>query len=243
MFSFFGSKWRLAHKYPPPLADVPVVEPFAGGGCYSLRHNVRRAILVEKDPEIAELWRYLIAATPEQILALPDIEAGQRVSDLEVEPGAAALIGFSLRPATTHAARTAGSSTWSQTHPDQFWSQHVRERVASQVDAIKDWVVIHGDYSDAPDIYATWFVDSPYQRAGTNYRFGSKALDFEELGTWCQTRKGRVMVCENEGADWLPFEPLATVKAATHRSGEGRVSVEVVWYGNDGQPQQQLWGS
>lgn len=240
MFSFFGSKWRIAHHYPPPLEGVPVIEPFAGGACYSLRHNVREAVLVEKDPEIAELWRYLIAATPAQIRALPDIHAGQKVADLEVAPGAAALIGFWLGQATTAPGRTGRDTKWTTMNPASFWGPQRRDRVAAQVANVDGWRVIEGDYSGAPDLRATWHIDPPYQHAGKHYRCSSGAINFDALARWCRSRRGRVMVCEASGADWLPFQPLAAVKATTHRSGEGRTSREVIWH-NKGPVQVSLW--
>ena len=42
-----------------------------------------------------------------------------------------------------------------------------------------------------------------------------------------RARLGQVIVCENEGADWLPFSPLADVKATRPNSR----SIEVVWTG------------
>ena len=117
-----------------------------------------------------------------------------------------------------------------------------RERVASQVALLDRWRVIEGDYSDAPDIRATWHIDPPYQHAGKWYKHGSGALDFAHLGAWCRSRRGRVMVCEAAGADWLPFEPLRTVKATTLADGVGRVSKEVVWYGERSKAQPVLFG-
>ena len=108
-----------------------------------------------------------------------------------------------------------------------FWGEAVRERIASQVDHISHWEVRHGDYTELPDVSATWYVDPPYQVKGKYYRFGSDNLDFEALGRWCLDRQGQVIVCENEGADWLPFEPFATIKNTL-----GTGSREVLFYQN-----------
>ena len=72
---------------------------------------------------------------------------------------------------------------------------------------------------------ATWFIDPPYQVAGRHYRFGSEQLDYARLAKWCRSRPGQVIVCENEGADWLPFRPLAAVKTTRAK----RRSKEVIW--------------
>ena len=52
----------------------------------------------------------------------------------------------------------------------------------------------------------------------------SKLPDFHTLGRWCQERRGQVMVCESQGASWLPFEPITTVVGSTHRK-----TVEMLW--------------
>lgn len=62
---------------------------------------------------------------------------------------------------------------------------------------------IHGD--------ATWFIDPPYRgRPGSHYRYGSKLIDYTNLAAWCQMLPGQVIVCEQHGADWLPFERLSS---------------------------------
>ena len=72
---------------------------------------------------------------------------------------------------------------------------------------------------------ATWFIDPPYQNAGKHYRFGSSQLDYPALAAWCQTREGQVIVCEQGGATWLPFQVLSDVK--TTRAGQR--SIEVIY--------------
>lgn len=88
--------------------------------------------------------------------------------------------------------------------------------------------MIEGDYTAAPEGRATWFVDPPYQGAGLHYRYGSRGLDFEALGAWCATRTGRVIVCENVGAAWGPFEPFRDAKGMEGPRG-GKVSREALW--------------
>ena len=89
--------------------------------------------------------------------------------------------------------------------------------------------MFEGSYHEAPDVRATWFVDPPYVGAGTHYRCSSKAIDFDHLGAWCVDRRGQVLVCENEGATWLPFAPFREIKAC---GGSGRTSrsAEVLAY-------------
>ena len=81
-------------------------------------------------------------------------------------------------------------------------------------------------YEDCPyDGPATWFIDPPYQQAGKHYHYGSDTIKYGDLASWCMAREGHVLVCENEGAEWLQFKPLAEVKT-TRR---GNRSKEVIW--------------
>ncbi len=50
-------------------------------------------------------------------------------------------------------------------------------------------------------------------------------MDFVALGSWCQQRLGQTIVCEYEGADWLPFVPLTL---GWNSVASNRVN-EVVW--------------
>lgn len=222
-FKYYGAKWKLAPKYPAPRHDT-IVEPFAGAAGYSLLHPDRRVILVEKYPVLAGIWRYLIKATPGEIMRLPDLRPGQAVDDLEIPQEARWLIGFRINAATATPARRPGK--WMREEPDsiRFWGPSARAMIAGQVDAIRHWQVIEGEYSAAPHVAATWFVDPPYQGAGVHYKHGSALIDYAQLGEWCRTRQGEVMVCENIGASWLPFEPFVPCWGAI------RYTTEALWH-------------
>lgn len=235
-FSFFGSKWRSAPHYPAPR-HAALVEPFAGSAGYATRYPDREVILIEKDETIAALWAYLIAARPEEIRALPLLTNDQTVDDLHCVDEAKFLIGFWINKASTVPKKSP--SVWIRKNDelykkysiDQWWGVKIRERVATQVDQIKHWRLVVGSYENAPEIEATWFIDPPYEKAGKHYRHKSSALDFDVLGMWCRERRGQVLVCENEGAAWLPFETFKTVKAMEGRQRTGK-SVEVLWTGS-----------
>jgi hypothetical protein len=109
----------------------------------------------------------------------------------------------------------------------------LRRVVAELPEAKRKVEVVLGDYREAPDIEATWFVDAPYQRTregwwsqGMGYGPGctSADLDHGELAAWCRSRRGQVIVCEQAGASWLPFRPLSG-----SRCSNGRRRMEVVW--------------
>lgn len=218
---------------PPPRYRV-IVEPCAGAAGYATRYHARGVVLVEDDPIIAELWRWLIRASEADVLELPD-EVPETVRDLGLAPGPAALIGFWLNHGASMPAQTP--SAWMRQYPDQFWGPKVRARVAAQVGAIKHWTLIEGSYEAAPDMEATWFIDPPYQKAGKYYR--RRIKDYGALGGWCRERRGQVIVCEAEGADWMPFEPLGVFKANESRTG-GKRSKEVIWTNDELRTAQQI---
>ncbi len=225
-FGFYGGKWRDALKhYPPPAYDT-IVEPFAGSAGYAVRYAAARVVLCELDPILCGIWRYLVRASAADIRAIPDLPEGGTIDDLPVCQEARWLVGMWLNRASTGPRRSASAWMRSGVRPGSFWGQRVRETIASQVDAIRHWQVHEGSYETCPfEGEATWFVDPPYQLAGTHYRFGSGGIDFEALGAWCASRLGQVIVCEAGDARWLPFRPLAAIKT-TRRD---KRSVEAVW--------------
>lgn len=232
-FSFYGGKYRIAERYGVP--GPAIIEPFAGSAGYSVRFHDRAVTLIERDPVIAALWRYLVRVDPREILSIPLVAPEGSVDDLgSVAPEARSLVGFwlnrgmsapCLRPSAWHRAFQATGE-----RPLSRWSEDAKARIARQVEAIRHWKVIEGDWSEAPDVNATWFVDPPYSgRAGRRYRFNR--IDYLSLGAWCQSRRGSVIVCEQAGATWLPFEPFGLVKS-TEGTLRDKQSAEVVWRGS-----------
>lgn len=233
LFSFFGAKWTLAPHYPGPLHRT-IVEPFAGSACYALRHAARDVVLVEKDPAIASIWRYLLRVTPREVLALPDIGRDEDLDALPIAEEARRLIAFCVSKAQRYAVHKP--SPWFREYPEKFWPGVFRPRIADAVDRIRHWRLIEGDYTEAPPVRATWFVDPPYEVAGRAYRHGAKDLDFDALAGWCRSRDGQVIVCENVGATWLPFRPLALRDSISTRVSDTPTrNHEAVWFGGDGQ--------
>lgn len=230
-FNFYGGKWRAAPHYPAPRY-ARVVEPFAGAAGYSTRHHDRDIVLVERDPIIAGLWRWLIGASRDEILALP-LKIPTTVRDLGLAPGPSALIGFWVTGAANGPRQSPCKWMRERVNPSSgYWGDPVRARIADQVSAIKHWTVIEGDYTDAPTEDATYFVDPPYaNKAGSYYRM--KFTGHAALGEWCQTRPGQVIVCENDGATWLPFRHFRDIQSSSSAGHGKKISKEAIWLSDE----------
>lgn len=197
-------------------------------------------MLVDRNPVIAGLWKWLTQVSSEEILALPLlIERGQSVDALDIPQPAKWLIGFWCNKGHATPCKTI-TTTWG--NPEQFWHKEMRARVVEQVTRIRHWRVLDlSSYAEIPNEPATWFVDPPYtgirssrrrgggriehRPVGDRYPFGAKGIDYAHLGAWCRERLGQVIVCENLGATWLPFGPFRVVR------GLGKISTEAVWTG------------
>ena len=231
-FSYYGGKWRVSLKHYPTPRHETIVEPFAGSAGYSLRYANRNVVLCEIDPVIAAVWRYLIGVSPQEVRSTPDVPLDGSVDDLPVPQEARWLVGFWMNRGVSRPRKSPSRWMRDGIRPGSFWGHRVREVVASQVESVRHWRIIEGDYREChvPVVgNATWFIDPPYQRAGKHYKFGSDGLDYADLAEWCQSRPGQAIVCENDGADWLPFTPLADIKTTRrdHRSKE------VIWKGGE----------
>jgi hypothetical protein len=226
-FTYTGGKYRLAPRYPEPRHNL-IIEPFAGSAGYSLRHPEREVLLIDLSPNVVTLWEYLIAASPSDVRALPLYDGTWESTDdlTYLSEGERLLIRGWLNKGTS--GKRPSSWMRSGQYDTQFWGEAIRERVAQQVSAIKHWKVLRESYEVAPDVVATWFIDPPYEIAGKTYDFGSPDIDFVKLGDWCSRRPGQVIVCENVGASWLPFEEFASSHAMMGGGRSGR-SAEAVW--------------
>lgn len=220
-FPYFGSKWRIAGLYPRPKYRQ-IIEPFAGSAGYSLAYHWHDVTLIDADDNIADVWDYLIHVSSSEVLSIPDVPAGTTVDDVNLTSEQKKLVGFWLNATPTYPCKrlTANAAKY-PTH--NYWGDDVKFRIASQVGCIRHWRVKHGIYCSQDNATATWFIDPPYHRSGKAYRFGSKRLDYEQLGEWCSVRNGQAIVCEQDGARWLPFCALASTRAMAGRSNE------VVW--------------
>lgn len=223
MWSYYGSKRKIANKYPAPKHKI-VIEPFAGAAWYSVLHRSKDVWLNEKYDVIYGIWDWLInKATPLEILNNADFVCGQDVRGLSVEQHHKNLIGFCInRGSSSPCNIVQGWSCQSKSRPD--WASTASfqlRRIANLVKEIKHWRVDFGHYEKIPNIEATWFIDPPYQYGGN--RYCESDIDYKKLSEWCLSRKGQVIVCENSKADWLDFVAVGETVGQRHKT------VECVW--------------
>lgn len=228
-FSYYGGKWRAAPHYPSPKYDT-IIEPFAGSAGYSTRYPHKNVILFDKDEKICGVWEFLINATDGEVRNLP--EHVESVDTLDVCQEAKWLIGFWLNKGAASPCKTASKWMRCGTHVNSFWGQAIKQRIITQRPFISHWQVFNRPFELLGNEQATWFIDPPYQAAGKFYRHGSQNVDFQALSDFCQSRQGQVIVCENEGANWLTFRSFRDIKA-TAGKGRTQVSKEVIWIGEN----------
>lgn len=224
-FTYYGGKWRSAPKYPAPT-ELRLVEPFAGSAGYATRYPDLGVTLVDANPVIVGIWQYLTTASSHEIGRLP--LHFDHVDELGIPLEARDLIGFWLNKGVAAPRRSPSAWMRSGIRPGSFWGEQVRDRIASQVDRIRHWRVIHASYDTLdPTERATWFVDPPYEGGqGSHYQYG--VGNYAALAAWCQQLNGQAIVCERDGATWLPFSSLHAAKAM-HGGKRSGVSAEAIW--------------
>jgi site-specific DNA-adenine methylase len=215
MFYYYGRKKQIARHYPPPNLET-IIEPFAGAAAYSLFSDnwQKKVILIEKDTRVAEIWRFLIKdATKSDILAMSDLKSGDYSTDFLHIIHAATKMAFKYKRIKVTPVL------------ERNWE--ISKRVfVENLHKIKHWEIICGDYTEAPDIEATWFIDPPYKgEPGLGYYYGSDKIDYIQLANWARERKGEIIFCEGENGDYLPFSHLLTLPGVA-----GKLSKEKIFY-------------
>ncbi len=226
-FSYYGSKWRIALKYPHPKYPI-VIEPFAGGSGYSVRWYDRDVVLTDLNPRIVGTWDYLIKVTPAEVMRLPVNVLDVRELPDSVCQEARWLIGWNMNHVRTEPG--GKRDHWCVIHADSHWGSVVRSRIAWQVRYIKHWKIRLASYESVGNQEATWFVDPPYNDEDSSH-YSFSEVNYGRLSRWCRERNGQVIVCEQDGANWLPFRNHVSAKSkfTGFDGGRDRRTQEVIW--------------
>lgn len=227
LIKYFGSKWQSAKHYPEPKSAV-IVEPFAGGAAYSCRHPEKQVILLDLDPELVALWQWLIKADLAEIMSLPveTLRHGEDLRGLPIRREAADLI--------RRWQRVGRNDCWTVSKWNNLpglWQESVKRSICESLPRIRHWQAFCLNFTAFPIAPRgmTVFVDPPYQHV-KGYRF--ERINYRELRehVQCWSAWNQVIVCEQEGADWLPFTASHEVTGGRTKQGGTRAkSQEVIW--------------
>jgi len=213
MFSYYGSKSKVVNYYPSPKFDK-IIEPFAGSARYALKYFDRDVLLVDKYQVIVDVWHYLQQASEADILGLPKMKRGDKVSNYKhLSTAETYLLGFLVTGGVESPRDNVASFDGVNVEKDL-------RRISKNIYKIRHWDIRLGSYDEIENEDATWFIDPPYQHGGKYYKEPSTALNFSKLSEWCVSRKGQSIVCENTKADWLPFYPMRSMSGSLHTTTE-----------------------
>lgn len=220
MWSYYGAKTNIVDLYPPPKYGT-VIEPFAGSARYALKYWDREVILIDKYAALIGIWKWLQECSEKDILSLPRPGRGDDLRNYKFDNQEQLdFMGFLVG---CGAERPRFTPTERKTVHRPNHVNYNLQRIAKNLFKIRNWTITLGDYYDAPDLTATWFIDPPYQFGGQAYVMSSKKIDFPALSDWSQSRQGQVIVCENTKADWMAFKPIK------EQRGSQFTTTEAMW--------------
>jgi len=215
MFSYYGSKSKIVDYYPPPKYSK-IIEPFAGSARYSLKYFDRDITLIDKYDVIVRIWNWLKVASKNDILSIPEPKIRQVIKreDYDCEE-MFLLMSFVIKSGTAIPAYKVCSN-----RGEDGQISDILKNIANQLFKIRHWNIKQGDYRELINEDQTWFIDPPYQFGGDRYKESNKKINFIELGEWCKSRRGQVIVCENTKANWLPFLPMIDMRGTMYKTTE-----------------------
>lgn len=171
LFKWFGSKWQASKHYPRVEFDT-IFEPFAGSASFSLRNWQKKVHIYESNPQLIELWNWLIlVAEYHDIMSIPiNLPEETDIRTLDIDRGAQLLMKMWQR--TNNYGNCWTISPWGN-KPGQ-WTESTRARVARDIEFVKDWKFSPVSYEEE----GTYFIDPPYLY---NYRYGYNDFSYTEL--------------------------------------------------------------
>lgn len=225
-FSYYGAKYTVAKYAGPPRRNI-VIEPFAGSAAYSVRYAPTWVFLYDVNPDICDLWDWLIHCSDSDVCKIPDrFEVFEEIESLS--RGASLLVCWWISKGRAEPSGTI-SPWYFQYRNDndcKVWGPKVKARIIAQKPRIRKWKIDNLSYKNIPLRDAHWHVDPPYNnKAGSRYPFSE--IDYEHLAEWVKSLPGTVDVFENDGATWLPFKSLCSIDTCRGKRS-GAISKEVI---------------
>jgi hypothetical protein len=227
LFKWFGSKWLSSKTLPKPN-HTSIVEPYAGGAGYSLRHSERKVIIWDEDPNLQVLWPWLIQASRADILGIPiEIEEGTDIRTLGLTVGQQMLLKHWQR--TNNCGDCWTISPWGNGQ----WTANTRARIAFEVGAIQHWRFESPNWNCER---TTYFLDPPYLY-NYRYRTGMPEFDFSKMveNVHSVSRSSQIIVCEaicpktNRIPDYLPFTFFGNRITSRRKQNEHHHSKELIY--------------
>lgn len=224
-FSYYGSKWRIAPKYPMPKYNT-VIEPFCGSAQYSMVYPDRKIKLYDLYEPIVMAWDFLINSTEKDILNIPS--NFEHIDELKISDEAKCLVGFNINPASQMPKNQF--SPWKRDNA-QFWGEKKKNLIINQKPFISHWEVFLESYENIKNEKATWFIDPPYQsKAGRLYV--KSDIDYKLLENWISSRNGQFIACDMEGVDYGDFKPFVIAQVNPSKRGKKTLQ-EMIWHGEN----------
>jgi hypothetical protein len=229
LFKWFGSKWLSSKLLPAPKHDA-IVEPFAGGAGYSLRHASHSVTIWDDDPNLRVLWPWLMQAKPADIRDIPiNCEIGMDIRSLGLSNGQSMLLKHWQR--TNNVGDCWTVSPWG--HLPGQWTANTRARVADEIGAVSHWKFERPVW-DLPS--TTYFLDPPYLH-NYRYRFGKNEFDHGWLANTVRgiPASSQVIACEavcpKTGAvpSYLPFEHFGSRITSRRKANNNHHSKELIY--------------
>ena len=164
MFSYYGSKSRIARLYPQPMYDT-IIEPFAGAAHYSVLYYKRKIILNDKYKLIYNIWRWLVEeAEPKDILVKTKFKLGEDIRRINFgNKNLKNMVGLCINAGVAKPAATVQKFCFGKDVGYSATLHNKMKAIAGMVPKIKHWEVYYGDYKKIKNRKATWFIDPPYQ--------------------------------------------------------------------------------
>lgn len=225
MFYYYGAKNMLAGYYPVPSYNL-IIEPFAGSAAYSCYHLLRdknlRCHLLDKDEDVANAWDFLLKCSERDILNYPKPKIGDYAYD------------FLIKTCSVSNASSKCNKMKYTERIDRVFE--IQKRRLLKFLPIRNRITFkHSEFDTIKNMKATWFIDPPYQiisKNGSVFQNGdgyskfcsTSNIDFKKLSIFCKNRNGLIIVCEKEGANWLPFEILKRNKTSLNKNYN-----EMIW--------------